>query len=43
MTAKARLGALPILTCCPSISPWENIFGENGFHLVRGTPAQLAP
>ena len=26
---------------CPSISPWKHLFGENGFHLVAGTPAEL--
>ena len=41
MTAKARLGRIAYLNVLPIYFALENIFGENGFHLVRGTPAEL--
>jgi chorismate dehydratase len=41
MTAKARLGRIAYLNVLPIYFAMENIFGENGFHLVRGTPAEL--
>jgi len=41
MTAKARLGRIAYLNVLPIYFALENIFGENGFHLVRGAPAEL--
>jgi chorismate dehydratase len=41
MTAKARLGRIAYLNVLPIYFALENIFSENGFHLVRGTPAEL--
>jgi len=39
--AKARLGRIAYLNVLPIYFAMENIFAENGFHLVRGTPAEL--
>ena len=41
MMAKARLGRIAYLNVLPIYFALENIFSENGFHLVRGTPAEL--
>src|SRR4030042_6724016 len=41
MTAKARLGRIAYLNVLPIYFAMEHIFGENGFHLVRGPPAEL--
>jgi chorismate dehydratase len=41
MPAKARLGRISYLNVLPIYFALENLFGENGFHLVRGTPAEL--
>ena len=41
MMAKTRLGRIAYLNVLPIYFALENIFGENGFHLVRGTPAEL--
>ena len=41
MMAKARVGRIAYLNVLPIYFAMENIFGENGFHLVRGTPAEL--
>jgi len=41
MTAKARLGRIAYLNVLPIYFALENVFGENGFRLVRGTPAEL--
>lgn len=41
MTAKARLGRIAYLNVLPIYFAMEHLFGENGFHLVRGTPAEL--
>jgi chorismate dehydratase len=41
MTAKARLGRIAYLNVLPIYFALEHIFGENGFQLVRGTPAEL--
>jgi chorismate dehydratase len=41
MTAKARVGRIAYLNVLPIYFALEHIFGENGFHLVRGTPAEL--
>jgi chorismate dehydratase len=41
MTAKARLGRIAYLNVLPIYFALEHIFSENGFHLVRGTPAEL--
>jgi predicted solute-binding protein len=41
MIAKARLGRIAYLNVLPIYFALENILGENGFHLVRGTPAEL--
>ena len=41
MMAKARLGRIAYLNVLPIYFALENIFGENGFHMVRGTPAEL--
>jgi len=39
--AKARVGRIAYLNVLPIYFALEHIFGENGFHLVRGTPAEL--
>jgi len=41
MHAKARLGRIAYLNVLPIYFALEHLFGENGFHLVRGTPAEL--
>jgi chorismate dehydratase len=41
MTAKARLGRIAYLNVLPIYFAMEHIFGENGFRLVQGTPAEL--
>ena len=41
MMAKARVGRIAYLNVLPIYFAMENIFGENGFHLVRGAPAEL--
>ncbi len=41
MTATARLGRIAYLNVLPIYFAMEHLFGENGFHLVRGTPAEL--
>jgi chorismate dehydratase len=41
MTAKARLGRISYLNVLPIYFALEQVFGENGFRLVRGTPAEL--
>ncbi|MHB9072776.1 MAG: menaquinone biosynthetic enzyme MqnA/MqnD family protein [Desulfobaccales bacterium] len=41
MMAKARLGRIAYLNVLPIYFAMENLFGENGYHLVRGTPADL--
>ena len=41
MTPKARCGRIAYLNVLPIYFALEHIFGENGFHLVRGTPAEL--
>jgi chorismate dehydratase len=41
MMAKGRLGRIAYLNVLPIYFALEHIFGENGFHLVRGTPAEL--
>jgi chorismate dehydratase len=41
MMAKARLGRIAYLNVLPIYFAMEHIFGDNGFHLVRGTPAEL--
>ena len=41
MIPKARLGRISYLNVLPIYFALENIFGENGFRLVRGTPAEL--
>ena len=41
MHPKARLGRIKYLNVLPIYFALENIFGENGFQLVRGTPAEL--
>ncbi|MFZ5449041.1 MAG: menaquinone biosynthetic enzyme MqnA/MqnD family protein [Thermodesulfobacteriota bacterium] len=41
MTAKARLGRIAYLNVLPIYFALENVFGENGFRLVRGTPEEL--
>jgi chorismate dehydratase len=41
MTAKARLGRIQYLNVLPIYFALEQVFSENGFHLVRGTPAEL--
>jgi len=39
--ATARCGRIAYLNVLPIYFALEHIFGENGFHLVRGTPAEL--
>jgi chorismate dehydratase len=41
MMVKARLGRIAYLNVLPIYFALEQIFGENGFRLVRGTPAEL--
>ena len=41
MPAKARLGRIQYLNVLPIYFALEHLFGENGYHLVRGTPADL--
>lgn len=41
MTAKARLGRIAYLNVLPIYFAMEHLFGEDGFHLMRGTPAEL--
>ncbi len=41
MHTKARVGRIAYLNVLPIYFALENIFGENSFHLVRGTPAEL--
>ena len=41
MMTKARMGRIAYLNVLPIYFALEQIFGENGFHLVRGTPAEL--
>jgi chorismate dehydratase len=41
MMAKARCGRIAYLNVLPIYFALEHIFGENGFLLVRGTPAEL--
>ncbi|HZE22257.1 MAG TPA: menaquinone biosynthesis protein [Desulfobaccales bacterium] len=41
MIAKARLGRIAYLNVLPIYFALEHIFAENGYHLVRGTPAEL--
>ena len=38
---KARLGRIQYLNVLPIYFALEHLFGENGYHLVRGTPAEL--
>jgi chorismate dehydratase len=41
MSIKARLGRISYLNVLPIYYAMESLFGENGFYLVRGTPAEL--
>ncbi|MCX5888650.1 MAG: menaquinone biosynthesis protein [Deltaproteobacteria bacterium] len=41
MAFKARLGRIQYLNVLPIYFALEHLFGENGFHLVAGTPAEL--
>lgn len=41
MKAKARLGRISYLNVLPIYFALEQIFRENGFHLITGTPAEL--
>jgi chorismate dehydratase len=41
MPAKARLGRIRYLNVLPIYFALENVFSENGFELVPGTPAEL--
>jgi chorismate dehydratase len=41
MPIKARLGRISYLNVLPIYHALESRFEENGFHLVRGTPAEL--
>ena len=41
MMARARLGRIAYLNVLPIYFALEHLFSENGFHLVRGTPAEL--
>jgi len=41
MLSRARLGRIEYLNVLPIYFGLENLFGENGFQLVRGTPAEL--
>jgi chorismate dehydratase len=41
MTSKVRLGRICYLNVLPIYFALEQVFSENGFRLVRGTPAEL--
>lgn len=41
MSIKARLGRISYLNVLPIYYAMESLFGEDGFHLMRGTPAEL--
>jgi chorismate dehydratase len=41
MMAKARVGRIAYLNVLPIYFALEHLLGENGFHLVQGTPAEL--
>jgi chorismate dehydratase len=41
MMTKAGLGRIDYLNVLPIYFALERVFGENGFHLVRGTPVEL--
>jgi chorismate dehydratase len=41
MMTKAGLGRIAYLNVLPIYFALERVFGENGFHLVRGTPVEL--
>ena len=41
MPIKARLGRISYLNVLPIYYAMESLFGENGFHMRRGTPAEL--
>lgn len=41
MAAEARLGRIAYLNVLPIYFALEQIFADNGFHLVRGTPEEL--
>jgi chorismate dehydratase len=41
MDAKVRLGRISYLNVLPIYYALEQVFSENGFHLERGTPAEL--
>jgi chorismate dehydratase len=41
MDSKPRLGRIQYLNVLPIYYALENVFAENGFRLVRGTPAEL--
>jgi chorismate dehydratase len=41
MHTKARVGRIAYLNVLPIYFALEHLFGENGFHLVRGTPAEV--
>ena len=41
MMSKGRVGRIAYLNVLPIYFALEHILGENGFHLVRGTPAEL--
>jgi chorismate dehydratase len=41
MHSKARLGRISYLNVLPIYYAMESLFGEDGFHMVRGTPAEL--
>jgi chorismate dehydratase len=41
MMPTARCGRIAYLNVLPIYFALEHIFGENGFHLVRGTPSEL--
>jgi chorismate dehydratase len=41
MAGKIRLGRIQYLNVLPIYFALENLFGENGFELVSGTPAEL--
>lgn len=41
MTIRARLGRIAYLNVLPIYHALESLFGENGFHLRQGTPAEL--
>ncbi len=41
MQSKARLGRISYLNVLPIYFALEHLFGEDGYHLVAGTPAEL--